>query len=120
MKKCKGVDDAQRLHIIEEHLSGASKCSLAKKYGLSVQSINLWLHTFGVPEAINPVPEAFMKKKNSVKKTAEVLALEQEVKRLRIRLARAEMAEKAYSTMIDLAEEVYQIEVRKNFDTKQS
>jgi transposase-like protein len=109
MKKCKGVDDAQRLRILEEHLSGASKCSPAKKYGLSVQSINLWLHTFGVPEAINPVPEAF-----------EVLALEQEVKRLRIRLARAEMAEKAYSTMIDPAGEVYQIEVRKNFDTKQS
>ena len=120
MKKNKGVDDAKRLRILSEHLSGASKYSLAKKYGLSESSINGWLRTFGIEGAGSPLPEVFMKKKAKGNKSVEVLALEQENKRLRLSLAQAEMATKAYSTMIDLAEEVYQIEVRKNFDTEQS
>jgi transposase-like protein len=120
MKKNKGVDDAKRLRILEEHLSGASKYSLAKKYGLSERSINSWLRKFGLEGAVKPVPEVFMKKKTKVKKSAEVLALEQENRRLKVSLAHAEMAAKAYSTMVDLAEETYQIEVRKNFDTGQS
>ena len=119
MKKNKGVDEAKRLGILSEHLSGASKYSLAKKYGLSESSINTWLRTFGIEGAVNPLPEAFMKKKAKVNKSAEVLALEQENKRLRLSLAQAEMAAKAWSTMIDLAGETYQIKVRKNFDAEQ-
>ena len=120
MKKNKGVVDAKRLRILSEHLSGASKYSLAKKYGLSESRINAWLRTFGIEGAVHPLPEAFMKKKTKVNKSAEVLALEQEVKRLRLSPAQAEMAAKAWSTMIDPAEETYRIEVRKNFDTEQS
>jgi hypothetical protein len=39
MKKVKGIDDALRLQIIQEHLSGASKCSLVRKYKLEIKLI---------------------------------------------------------------------------------
>jgi hypothetical protein len=59
---------------------------------------------YTLPEgAVKSVPEVFMKKKVNVKKSAEVLALEQENRRLKVRLAHVEMAAK---------------EVRKNFDTQ--
>lgn len=53
----------------------------------------------GLAGAVNPLPEALMKKKAEVSKSAEDLALEQEVKRLRLSLAQTEMSEmsaKAY------------------------
>jgi transposase len=121
MNSSKNIDDAKRLQILEEHLSGASKGFLVRKYGISSTSITNWLRIFGIEGASNsPSPEAFMNKNSTTKKSAEIIALEKENKQLRLRLAKAEMAAKAYSTMIDLAEETYQIKVRKNLDTEQS
>jgi transposase-like protein len=123
MRKVRNIDDALRLQIIEEHLSGSSKYSLARKYKFRHSSlINSWMRTFGITEPVKEeYPEVLMKKsKQDANKSAEVLALEQEIKALRTRLAYSEMKAAAYDTMIDLAEEIYQIKVRKNSATKQS
>ena len=120
MNRSKSIDDAKRLLIIEEHLSGASKGFLGRKYGISATSVSNWLRIFGIEGETNPPSEELMSKKTNTKKSAEVIALEKEIKLLKVRLAKAEIAAKAYSTMIDLAEETYQIEVRKNLDTEQS
>ncbi len=44
--------------------------------------------------------------------------LEQEVKSLKVKLRNSNMARDAYNYMIDLAEETYNIKVRKNSDAK--
>ena len=123
MRKIKGVDDGLRLQIIEEHLSGSSKGSLARKYGIKGGSycITKWMRTFGITETgEHAVPEELMKKAKASGKPVEVLALEREVKELKAKLARERMRADAYETLVGLAEETYQIEIRKNFATKQS
>lgn len=123
MRRSKGVDDVFRMKIIEEHLSGSSKYSLARKYKLkSGQLITDWMRKFGVTEPENEaVSEEIMKKRKSdMNKSVEVIALEKENKNLKLRLAKAEMKAEALDVMIDLAEEAYQISVRKNSNTKQS
>jgi hypothetical protein len=123
MRKVGKLDDALRMQIIEEHLGGSSKYSLVKKYKLGHPStISDWMRTFGIAEAEKQaVPEVFMKKrKQDENKSTEVIALEKEIKALKLSLARAEMKAVAYDTMIDLAESKYQIDIRKNSVTKQS
>ncbi|MDR1937639.1 MAG: hypothetical protein LBQ73_03955 [Tannerellaceae bacterium] len=123
MRTTKGVDDALRLKIIEEHLSGSSKSSLAKKYNLrsGPSGINRWMCTFGIAETEDhAVPEGFVKKKKDANKSSEVLSLELENRKLKAGLAYERMRADAFDTMIDLAEETYQIQVRKNSATRQS
>ena len=50
----------------------------------------------------------------------EIRALKAENKRLKARLAEAQLAAKAYDTMIDVAEEMFHIPIRKKPGTKQS
>jgi hypothetical protein len=79
------------------------------------------MRTFGITETEDhAVSEDFMKKKKDVNKSPEVLSLELENKKLKADLAYERMRADAYDTMIDLAEETYQIKVRKNSITKQS
>jgi hypothetical protein len=123
MRKAGKLDDALRMKIIGEHLEGSSKYSLVKKYKLGHPgTISDWMRIFGISEAQKQgVPESFMKKrKQDENKSTEVMALEKEIKALKLGLARAEMKALAYDTMIDLAEEHYQIDIRKNSGTKQS
>jgi transposase-like protein len=121
MKKVKGIDDALRLQIIKEHLSGASKGSLVRKYKLkSVQRITDWMRTFGLAESISAVPEGFMKHRKEKEEPEAVQALKQENKRLKAELAEARLRAKAYDTLIDVAEEMFGIPIRKKPGTKQS
>ncbi|KAA6318501.1 hypothetical protein EZS27_031498 [termite gut metagenome] len=123
MRKVRNIDDALRLQIIWEHLAGSSKYSLARKYKFRHSSlINSWMRTFGITEpAKQEEAEVIMKKcKQDANKSADVLALEKDIKALRTRLAYSEMKAAAYDTMIDLAEETYQIKIRKNSAAKQS
>jgi hypothetical protein len=122
MRKSGRIDDGLRMQIIEEHLSGSSKYSLSKKYKVSHGTISGWMRTFGIMEAEKQaVPESFMKKgREDNKKSPEVIALEKENKELKLRLAKSEMKAEALDVMIGLAEEMYQIKVKKNSNTKRS
>jgi transposase-like protein len=119
MKKVKGIDDAMRLQIINEHLSGASKGSLVRKYKLThSQRITEWMRTFGLEESISAVPEGFMKHRKKEEESEEVQQLRLENKRLKVELIQARLTSKAYDTMIDVAEEMFQIPIRKKPGTK--
>lgn len=122
MRKTKRFNDALRLQIIEEHLSGSSIYSLVRKYQLgSSNNIYNWMRTFGIKGGEEKTaPDTFMsKRKADAGKSEEVLALELEIKKLKKALAYEKMRADAYDTMIDLAEQTYQIKVRKNSATKQ-
>jgi transposase-like protein len=121
MKTVKGIDDALRLQIIKEHLSGASKGSLVRKYKLKYpQRITGWMRTFGLEESISAVPEGFMKHRKTEEEGDELRQLKLEIKRLKVELASARLTAKAYDTLIDVAEEMFQIPIRKKPGTKQS
>ncbi|MDR3262035.1 MAG: hypothetical protein LBT78_09410 [Tannerella sp.] len=113
----KGVDDALRMQIIEEHLAGSSQYSLARKYKLSAgKSISEWMRTFGIEGSENQAvaEERMKKRKADLNKSSEVISLEKENKQLRLGLARSRMKAETLDAMIELAEETYQIKIRKN------
>lgn len=116
-----GVDDALRLQIIEEHLSGASKFSLVRKYKLRDSGrITAWMRTFGMSEYIKPVPSGFMNKKKELSDSEALQELRLENKRLKAELAKAKMSADAYNKMIDVAERVFHVAIRKKAGAKQS
>lgn len=121
MRTIRGVDDAQRLKIIEEYLAGSSKYSLLKKYKLrDVYCISKWMLTFGIEDpGKGSVPEGIMRYKESEKNnTDEVKALKAELKAVRLELARERMRADVNETIVDLAEKNLKINIRKKFDTK--
>ena len=120
MKTIKGIDDSLRLEIIGEYLSGASKYSLVKKYNLygSGQLIS-WLRIFGIedrPQAGLPLKEVEMSKSES----EELQSLRQELKQLKKDLAHERLRSTAYDKMIALAEEKFNIDIRKKSGSKPS
>lgn len=117
MRNNRGLDDSQRLSIIEEHLLGASKYSLVKKYKLCNSQIILkWMRIFGVEP---PQKEMVMNKSAETESLLKELeAAKRENKLLKARLKRAEMAEQAWSLMIEVAEERWHIPIRKKPGTK--
>lgn len=102
MRQKKGLTDSIRLSIIEEHLAGASKNSLARKYNLySGKVIGHWMRTFGI-ETPGSVPPMSKKEENE-----EILRLRQELKETKTRLAYERMRADAYDKMSTLAEMVH-------------
>lgn len=102
MLQKKGLTDSIRLSIIEEHLAGASKNSLARKYNLhSGKVIGHWMRTFDIetPESVPPMSK---KEEND-----EILRLRQELKETKSRLAYERMRADAYDKMSTLAEMVH-------------
>lgn len=121
MRQNRGIDDALRLQIIQEHLSGASKYSLVRKYNLKyAQQITRWMRTFGFVEQIKSIPEGIMRKQKEDAAPEELKQLQLENKRLKAEIAQAQLRAKAYDKMIDVAEEMFKIPIRKKPGTKQS
>lgn len=110
-----------QLSIVSEYLSGGiSKYALCKKYNIPSSSIlNKWLRTFVGEETIG----SFMKKedKGSVPAeglSTEVARLKKELKEAKLALYQAQMRAEVYDTMIDVAEEMFKIPIRKKAGTK--
>jgi len=115
MQQSKDVDDSLRLSIINEHLNGASKYSLAKKYNLSSGNvISYWMLIFGVNHPITT--DLPMAKTSESEKLA---ALKKKLKEARAALAYQKMRADAYDKMIDIAEEKFNLPIRKKAGTKQ-
>ena len=120
MRTVKGVDDALRLKIIEEHLSGSSLCSLVRKYNMKhPQQIRNWMRIFGFGDYINSIPEGIMRKRQEMNESEELRQLKLENKRLKAELTKAELKAKAFDTMIDVAEDMFKIPIRKKPGAKQ-
>lgn len=112
--------DDEKMQIVAEHIHGASVQSLVEKYHLSCKNVLLaWIDKFvnapnelSLPENQSEDP---MAKKNPDERIRE---LEAENKRLEKALELEKLRAKAYDTMINVAEETFNIPIRKKSGTK--
>ena len=113
--------DDDRLQIVREYLeSGVSAEEIIKKYHISSRSVLFsWMDKFlngkdSLPLQQEPVDDDMAKTKDERLKEKDA-----EIKRLRKALELEKLRSHAYSTMIDLAEQTFNIPVRKKSGTKQ-
>lgn len=121
----KHLSDPERLRIIEEYLSGnETRYSFAKKRGIPSINIKKWMIKFGLEETKY---EPMKTSESNTPSTSKPLSIseEEELKRLRkenrilkAQLKREALGHKAYKMLVDLAEETYGIEIRKNSAAK--
>lgn len=121
----------EREAIVEDYLrSGLSKREIWKKYtGHSDDhgQILRWMRKLGYesyPVLKGGRAKTKMQNSNqeeqSRKERFERIQLEHRISELEKELAEAKMKAIAYSTMIDMAEEAFEIKIRKKFNTKPS
>ena len=112
--------DDEKMQIVAEHIHGASVQSLVEKYHLSCKNVLLaWIDKFvnapnelSLPENQSEDP---MAKKNPEE---EIKALKAENKRLEKALELEKLRATAYDTMITVAEQTFNIPIRKKSGTK--
>ena len=103
--------------VREFFLEGASKNMLARKYKSSFGAISRIVSKF---EAENEKSTLLMKNKPSDDQTEELKALRKEVFSLKKQLRDEQMRADFYETMVDVAEDTFNIEIRKKAGTGQS
>ena len=113
--------DEDRIQIVREYLeSGVAAEKIIKKYHISSRSVLFsWMDKFlngkdSLPLQQEPVDDDMAKTKDERLKEKDA-----EIKRLRKALELEKLRSHAYSTMIDLAEQTFNIPVRKKSGTKQ-
>ena len=112
------VSEDVKLEIVKErHLEGKSSKEIAKNHGLYVTTINRILRNFA---AENDKSVLLMKRNVTDSKSEEIMLLREEVMELEKRLYSEKMRADFYDTMIDVAEEMFNIEIRKKAGTGQS
>ena len=104
-------DEAIRLYY-EERLGGVN---ISKKLGIPCSTIYEWIRNFA---AANPEIHAQMKK-DAGPTPEDYAKLQAEVARLQKALKDANMRAEFYDTMIDVAEEMFKIPIRKKAGPKQ-
>ena len=99
---------------IEEE--GLTVAEAARRYGIKGgQTIQVWIKNFGKNHLLNKIVRVEMKgEKDRVKQ------LEAEVKKLKIALADAVLAKDALETLVDIVNEHYETDVKKNLGQQQS
>ena len=113
--------DDEKMQIVAEYIHGASVQSLVEKYHLSCKNVLLaWVDKFvNAPNELslseNQIEDP-MAKKNPDERIRE---LEAENRRLEKALELEKLRAKAYDTMINVAEETFNIPIRKKSGTKQ-
>lgn len=114
------------LRIIEEYLSSElTKYATEKKYSLYQGCITYWLRTFGIDD--KPKNEDIMVEQPttstsetplSPSEKEELQSLRREIRELKAQLKREELGHKAYKLLVEIAEETYDIDIRKNLGVK--
>lgn len=115
------LSDSFCLRILEEYFSSdISKHAIGKKYSICPKCIPRWLRKFGLEDK----PQVTMSEKDpnnstlSVSEREELARLRQENRALKARLKRESLGHEAYKLLVELAEETYGIEIRKNSEAK--
>jgi transposase-like protein len=117
MKTIRGISDSDRLSIIQEYLNGSSKYSLVRKYNLgSSHSITAWMRIFGIEDT--RTSKVFVMGKTNYSESDELQKLRKELKQIKLALYREKMRADSNETMIDVAEEMFNIPIRKKAGTK--
>lgn len=103
--------------VREFYLEGASKNSLVKKYNSSYPAILRIIRKFA---AENDKSALLMKNRPTNSQEEEIKALQAEVLELKRKLYDETMRADFFETMVDVAEETFNIEIRKKAGTGQS
>lgn len=114
--------DDDRIMIVREYLeSGVPAEEIIKKYYIGSRTVLFsWMDKFLNEKDLLSLPAEDQNNDDMPKTTNELLKeKDAEIKRLRKALELEKLRSKAFSTMIDLAEETFNIPVRKKSGTKQ-
>ena len=115
---CFRIPDELILEVAKErHLEGKSTKEIAKEHGIGLTTVNRILCKFA---AENDKSALLMGKNAKSSESDEIKALRKEVMELKKQLYDETMRADFYDTMIDVAEEMFGIEIRKKTDTRQS
>lgn len=116
-KKRKYLNSEDKKEILRLHyLEGVIQSDLARKFGYSNMTISRLIRKFAAEKDKSFL---FMKKKTTSSQEEELKALREEVLELKKRLYHETMRADFYDTMIDVAEEMLNIEIRKKVGTGQ-
>ncbi len=102
-----------KFHLLE----GKKQRELAKMYDIDQSTVSDILRNFA---SGNDKSALFMKKDATTSESEEIKALRKEVMELKKQLYNETMRADFYDTMIDVAEEMFGIEIRKKAGTGQS
>ena len=98
-------------------MEGVSQTQLAKDFGVGQQTVSRIIRNFA---AENDKSALLMGKKAKASESEEIKALRKEVLELKKQLYNETMRADFYDTMIDVAEEMFNIQIRKKAGTGQS
>ena len=102
--------------VVQQYHQGSQSCTqLAKNHGLTKSQVKNWVARYSSDIAVkDPTPKPMTDEEKK-----EIHALQEEVKLLKKKLEHEQMKNFALDTMIDLAKEQYNLDLRKNSGAKQ-
>ena len=117
-RSCFRLPDEIKPEVVRDYLlNGIDQCQIAQKYGISQHSVSRIIRNFA---ASNDKSALFMKNRPTDSQADEIKALREEVLELKKKLYQETMRADFYDTMVDVAEEMFNIEIRKKAGTGQS
>lgn len=117
IKKRVTYSDSFKIQVVQEALvPGVNKSALCRKYSISSHDLlQQWIRTFAPKPKLEEIP---MKSANS-KERDEILALKRQLQQQSLELKKEKMRADFYDEMINVAEEKFNIPIRKKAGTKQ-
>ena len=113
-----------KMAVVEEvERTGIGVCAVARKYGIQSEStVTAWLRKFGNFDVANKTNKPMEKSKEQkmLELEARVRLLERQNNRLQHELEMNEHKVAFFDMMIDMAEEEFKIDIRKNSSAGQS
>ncbi|MCR5445656.1 MAG: hypothetical protein K6E96_08300 [Bacteroidales bacterium] len=112
------IPEGMKIEVVKDrHLYGKRTVEIAKERGISISTVDRIIRKFA---AENDKSALLMKDRTTDSQSEEIKALRKEVLELKKRLYNETMRADFYDTMIDVAEEMFGIEIRKKAGTGQS
>lgn len=97
--------------VVQEISAGSSISEVRRRYDIKGENtVQSWIKKFGRNELLNTVIRVKMRSEDD-----KIKSLEAENKRLKIALAEAVLVKDVLETLIDVVDEHYQTDVKKNF-----
>ena len=117
-KRRKRISQEEKMEIVRLHyLEGVSQSELARRYGTAQSVVWRIIRTFA---SENDKSALLMKNKPVDSQAEKIKAMKAEILELKKKLYEETMRVDFCDTMIDVAEEIFCIEIRKKADTGQS
>ena len=117
IKKRVSYSDSFKLQVVQESLAeNVNKAALCRKYSISSPALlQQWTRIFAPKPKLEEIPM----KSPSTKESDEILALKRQLQQQSLELKKEKMRADFYDEMINVAEEMFNIPIRKKAGTKQ-